>query len=702
MAELHVDARWIYYIWFILAVLALDWGRAGLANIEAAALMNAQRAPLTASQLMWHIDMNWSNPLWWLRALHSLAEWTIRKLKSPSQTPDTISLPDALWTLYSCATVLLFVGLSLSGLTMELQDVTSYADRKVGILGPNASTFNFRATDNLPRKINKNWRSGRQTRFPGLPTFYAPDKTPNVSTNYFDTAAWNQAHNNRTETIEVFVAPGTREDVHGSAWGLWANITCGPVDPTDLQMIRTDPLDTETFFGSPRYPNSPEYYFARNYSVDGCVVSEADFTRLNDSYGNPGPEVMMNTSACQLSWIDTNRTSTSGAWPAWLNETNGFMTAYGDPIPGQPLADFLAVADGTSAWSTIDYVNLGLTVHDFYWAPQSPYMSTFGHDNWTFDSLMHGRPLKQMTNAMFEIYMLPETYKPVSLHCDIKSMTGNAKLNGKYHTFSQFDPEAAEPNQLGPAGTIYVDGLNNNLQISPLQVIALGALSGNQQWGWVARPLTARSESGPSAYSTATLLSYLDAINVPYGIVSEVTGVPATAWLTKQNVQYGTYKLLGETMMAMMGEIDLTPWEGELYAFQDAKYLVNGAVSWVVVMVFLSCWAAIVAGGGLWVLLFAGRRWAPSLNGFEMFKFGAQYTNEVNTFESPEFRSCTRTLKSIPGMVGLLPGTGPDPTKPLGFVGLSENEVTKEPRRLTNLSRAVLTLDRTAASKFRT
>lgn len=66
------DARWTYYVWFIIAIFALDWARSGLGNIEAAALMRSRLAPRDAMELMWHSDSNWANPPWWLRAFRSL------------------------------------------------------------------------------------------------------------------------------------------------------------------------------------------------------------------------------------------------------------------------------------------------------------------------------------------------------------------------------------------------------------------------------------------------------------------------------------------------------------------------------------------------------------------------------------------------------------------------------------------------------
>lgn len=77
-----------------------------------------------------------------------------------------------------------------------------------------------------------------------------------------------------------------------------------------------------------------------------------------------------------------------------------------------------------------------------------------------------------------------------------------------------------------------------------------------------------------------------------------------------------------------------------------------------------------------------------------MFRFGAQYTDEVNEFESRDFRGCSHALNMVPGTVGVLPGrpggyTGP---RERGFIGLSENEAR---------SNITYTLDRREAALTR-
>jgi hypothetical protein len=62
------------------------------------------------------------------------------------------------------------------------------------------------------------------------------------------------------------------------------------------------------------------------------------------------------------------------------------------------------------------------------------------------------------------------------------------------------------------------------------------------------------------------------------------------------------------------------------------------------------------------------KRWAAKLDGFEMFRFGAQYRDEVNAFRADRFEKC-EGLNDMPGMVGWLGGEVDGGKE--GFVGLS-------------------------------
>lgn len=127
-----IDARWSYYIWFILAVFMLEWARAGLRIMEAAALMHRRLDPKTAMQLMWHTDSKWSNPLWWLRAIRAFMRLRFRRRAKLSYSWATV--PGFLWVALSTTTLLLFISVPLSGLTLELASVLIYSDQLAIIL----------------------------------------------------------------------------------------------------------------------------------------------------------------------------------------------------------------------------------------------------------------------------------------------------------------------------------------------------------------------------------------------------------------------------------------------------------------------------------------------------------------------------------------------------------------------------------------
>ena len=64
---------------------------------------------------------------------------------------------------------------------------------------------------------------------------------------------------------------------------------------------------------------------------------------------------------------------------------------------------------------------------------------------------------------------------------------------------------------------------------------------------------------------------------------------------------------------------------------------------------------------------FLGRRWAGILDGFEMFRFGAEWQKEVWRFEERDFMG-NESLREIPGLIGDMQPENRD----RGFVGLSK------------------------------
>ncbi|CAD0025242.1 unnamed protein product [Aureobasidium pullulans] len=135
------------------------------------------------------------------------------------------------------------------------------------------------------------------------------------------------------------------------------------------------------------------------------------------------------------------------------------------------------------------------------------------------------------------------------------------------------------------------------------------------------------------------------------------------------------HKLFGEATIAMMAR------RGDPYATSSVEYhrlygldqttaLVPGKVPWSIVLTLLILWTAVTSIPSLWV--FGRKRWADTLSGFDMFRFGAEWKGAVWQFEENEFEKCPILLE-VPGMIGDMEANVMD----TGFIGLSKDEAKK-------------------------
>lgn len=680
-----VNASWLFYAWFLVSVFILGWGKAGIANFEACALMNPHLAPSTASQLMWHTDAKWANPLWWLRALRTV----VLNLMFGTQT--RLSKVGQLWVLLSSISWLLFAAIPLSGLSLEIQQVQSPSFERAKIYGPNETTFGSRAQNGATfqidwvHQIRAEWQSGRKTSPDQEALLYAPLSYKDASSTYYDDeAAANATH------IETFMGPAVKEPVFGSAWGMWANISCQPVQAHELRLIKVHDYT--------------------NYSINVCSTLSID--------------------SCDLEWVNFEqaeklakgaRTSAAMLTPVWLNENGTFSQSTDYSLT--------AAAEGfNSQWlATYDLKNLG-----------SPFFDENHHDYYTADHF-GGRSALKSTIAKMEIYLwsstshsfinettelvpncstLPDPVPSTSIgpglgekdlqtvteavvenahcscrslallgdnineeracthsrnhmsgfgvQCDIASAVGTAYLSPATRQFRDFTSKVAHKNWLP---WIYP------IQIQALQSIAAPGLSGNMIVDKIITPREATQDQ-------STLRAIHEAIgSTPLNSTSRTLQYPA---LEPHHLQQAMYKLLGESLIALMDEGGIEPWTGNLYVMQPTRWLVPGIVPWQLVLFLLGLWALATSSAALWMMCIAGPRWAPSLSGFELFKFGAAYPGPVNEMESVDLQDCLAPLGKIPGMVGLL--TTKDQAFPTAqhnttqineehFIGLSETSV---------------------------
>lgn len=604
----QVDARGIFYMWVFIMMFLLEWARRGWANVEATALMHPRLAPESAMELMWHADSNWNNVMWWLQALRNNARYYFSTSQRKS---NHLSRPGCLWWLLSAVTLLLLVAVPLSGLSMEITDAHTYDTRKALILGPVSDNFNFLRFMNLPSQIRTNWRSGRVTTPSDSSILYAPEGSSNVSMTYYqDQILLKKEKEN--PVIRIFAGPAVNEMVVGKAWGLSANISCRATPKEDLKLFDVH-----------------------------------DYNKYTMKDGLQQSGILQ-----------------------WINET-GLYT-------GKHIYSLLVASDGTTSGDP-------------------PYCVVSNHDNQTLDH--RTRPLTDVTTGVLEAYLwqglMPgkndaamdqllvqdassiisvgsivtenERYKiPMvgfGVHCDVTSAVGTAHVDPARRTYSSFQLGFSPQQLLGTDDTMAY----------PVQVQAFRAVADyNQYTNKVqARDATRSDSSWVAAHFAVGLFPYSDNNNNNTAAIPETfadeTDITLPA-LTPTNLTNAVYKLLGESVIALMGSSGAhTPSYGDLYGLKPVQYIKPGIIDWRIILSLLSLWAFSLLSASVWMAF--NRRWAPYLGGFDFFKFGAQYTAQVNSFSSTRFDECTIPLRGIPGMVGTLSGEALYGEQ--GFIGLS-------------------------------
>lgn len=248
------------------------------------------------------------------------------------------------------------------------------------------------------------------------------------------------------------------------------------------------------------------------------------------------------------------------------------------------------------------------------------------------------------------------TYIGYAIRCFVNSTVGFANLDAATRSYSDFVQDASATDY-----PILPPHLNQYPGIKAIQSLVYGSFT-----------TVVLNYGGPPVCQPGTSAT----CNPWYGANAATGGgpllVPVAGHPDRNNFQYSTlspermklamYKLFGEVAVAMMatGPGD---WTGELQGLDAANEVVPGRVPWQVVVALLIVWTVITVLPNCWT--FTDRRWAAILDGFEMFRLGAEWRRAVWKLEERDFTE-SDALLDVPGMVGDM-----EPGSQMGFVGLS-------------------------------
>ncbi|KAF3233412.1 hypothetical protein TWF192_002183 [Orbilia oligospora] len=211
----NIDHQWIFYAWFVVATFGLNWSKDGLAGIEVAMLRTPYWQARNDTVLMMHMQNRWGGPAGWVYwALHVKSRG---KLYFPK-----------LFALLSSVSVLIFIGLPLSGLTLNITEGFVASSTPPLVIGRMKENFYDRKSDDLLDSLLKSWIIGSFPIVPGYGILYTPKNVPR--SDYENLDKFPNTLSLTKSIPEIFLAPQAEYPIAGRPWGLRATYNCSIVE----------------------------------------------------------------------------------------------------------------------------------------------------------------------------------------------------------------------------------------------------------------------------------------------------------------------------------------------------------------------------------------------------------------------------------------------------------------------------------------
>ena len=210
----HRNASWVFYSWFLVGVFGVGAAQYGLEGIEAALLQEPFWAPNNAKILAMHSEKSWGGFGGWMHAGKTLWRRRMQERKVVGR----------LWLLLATLSLLVTVGLALSGLAMELYDGYVKALGHPVVVGQTWDRFNIRKYGSELEDLATAWTGGGTMNLPGAGILYTSpgtDRSANESLSSLPNSLPKEGGH-----VDIFIAPQAAVLVEGNAWGLRLGYRC--------------------------------------------------------------------------------------------------------------------------------------------------------------------------------------------------------------------------------------------------------------------------------------------------------------------------------------------------------------------------------------------------------------------------------------------------------------------------------------------
>lgn len=601
-----IDSKTVFYTWIIVVIFLLDWAKLGLAGFETAALMQPALMPLDARQLLWHSDKAWGTLGGWWKVFRLYMGYLREHMGS---TQDVVWRgPGRLWLYLAFSSFLFYASVPLLGLSIDQGQGLRRSQRLVDISGVNQTTFGLKSWGSLPEKVNNVWRQGNPATPFGETVFYAPEGSTGISNTYYEDSIQQiyqeQLDNTRSpvnRTISFFSGPEVAERVFGSEWGFFTNISCLPISPHDpnLRLFKITSVNNWTT----AMPDVIE----SGYPFDSASYNrKPELARLSHSLTGLYRDIGLSSGVAYHHLIATDYEDMVS--PAGYD---GFMSRP-RPLP-------LRGSIETVLWQG--------------------YKASSGFSAGNIPEAMASHPLVASSTISGDNMK----YLGYAVQCSVSSDVGFAEIAAETITFKDFRSELAVRTNFTHTNDMASDWQG----VRPIHSVVFAALTDTMFQGEYEPKCNKNISQTCNPWMGVSL-----ALNIVPSLKTDPEGNQLLSpFITPEQMTLAMHKIFGVAAAVVMatGPGNWTS-EGRLYGLDPANDLVAGRVPYQVVGILLIIWAVWTVVPQVWALVLWERRRAGMLDGFALFRLGAEYKDAIQGLTSDNLGdSGTDRLSRVPG-----------------------------------------------------
>lgn len=615
----HRNATWVFYSWFLIGVFGVGAAQYGLEGIEAALLQEPFWAPNDAKVLAMHSEKSWSGFSGWVDAAKPLWRRKVTQKKVVGR----------MWLLLATQSLIVTVGLALSGLAMELYDGYVKGSGHPTVVGRTWDNFQKRTYGSQLENLTSAWTGGGTMNLPGKSIIYTPpgtDRRANESLASFPNSLPTEGGH-----IDIFLAPQAAEPVEGNAWGLRLGYRCDLVTSMSEFTILNKRSSSELAYFNATWgffttPDNENIHFR---VPDNRTFLTPDLETIR-FWGNDAFQGASNLRAYGETGV--SRSDGGRSEPIGDGEFRNFST-----FDEKGLREHGAVFE-MALWQVRREIQDAVHVKYTFNETIEPAISDVGSPY-----LLDGKGGLAVNSSFFpkqspvDRFNLPEVAAvglfgnylsvspPIGVRCMYQYAVGYADLHPESATFTSFASTGEPPT--GATGTI----------VLPWSVNAIKIMEANYYDMFTAGDAPPPVANTNEVYYTTWLQpqAFLQAVLRAFAV----------------DAQYQMYDGL-----AHFGGGYEHP---NLTATKEGKILGPGPVPPILPAVLLCIWAAgcVILG----VVYGFKPRWADTLNGFTMLCLGADFAHEIRSggFGIQKDFAEADGLGRIPGMVGDVSGNDP-------------------------------------------